>query len=38
MSSRSGIRGKNFQKDKFENLSQEMKVKRTKIKSFFHLP
>ncbi|CEL24293.1 hypothetical protein MB9_0649 [Methanobacterium formicicum] len=23
MSSRSGIRGKNFQKDKFENLSQE---------------
>ncbi|CEA14747.1 MAG: hypothetical protein PWQ15_1529 [Methanobacterium sp.] len=28
MSSRSGIRGKNFQKDKFENLSQENEGKK----------
>ncbi len=28
MSSRSGIRGKNFQKDKFENLSQENEAKK----------
>ncbi|CDG64685.1 hypothetical protein MBMB1_0578 [Methanobacterium sp. MB1] len=28
MSSRSRIRGKNFQKDKFENLSQENEGKK----------
>jgi hypothetical protein len=28
MSSKSGIRGKNFQKDKFENLSQENEGKK----------